>query len=127
MCGRVFHSMAYKCKGKSASYFVRFVTSVGRLGYARILLFVSIRGNGFAVVQLFRPKFSGLFENVTSYPTALVEQLSRSYLGNGFVHLEQTEEVSVLPTGFIKNRIIFIPNNGLTSYASNELNSYQHD
>ncbi|XP_066935956.1 uncharacterized protein [Clytia hemisphaerica] len=122
---RMFHSLAYKRKGQSASY-LAIINSNGKKLFGKILVFLSVHSFGFAMVQLFEKTQNRLFDN--AYADENVAELVReNILGCGFIPLKLTKDIVLVRGAELSKRFLFVTNNEKTGFASEELYSYQHD
>ena len=124
--GVTYHSLNYKRKGSSGSYFVRMnVNDQEKYGIA--IVFVSDATESHVLLRLFEILPNMLFNDVEYINEDVSQFINDGILDHGFTHLKITNNYELIKCAYLSNRFIYVPINDSHGYATLELSSYQHD
>lgn len=126
---QIFHSVAYKRKGKSCSYIVKFQEGdEDEFGIVQYYLFV--RNTGFAVIWKFEKKGNICSFGLEEQDDTMVKSfIDKNILGKQFQAVKETSSCTYVPCCDIVCRCVFVPSasDGVSGYVSPVLRHYQHD
>ena len=130
MNGVVYHSLSYKRRGKSCSYFVEYVTdsddTITRFGI--ILCFAIIENEVFCLIQRFLQTNLNLYDGIRNLMSdKLQNYVDNQKLGKHFIHVTKIFEFDIINASSLVRRVIFVPSDDNSGFLSRELFSYQHD
>lgn len=127
--GQVFHSLAYKRKGKSCSYIIQFQED-GKDEFGIVQYFLLARNNGFAVIQKFEKKGSICSSELEEQDDPMVKSfIEKDILGKHFQAVKEGSSDICIPCCDIVCRCVFVSSEsaGISGYVSPVLKYYQHD
>ena len=125
----IFHSVAYKRRGKSCSYIVKFQES-NEDEFGIIEYYLLVRNTGFAVIRKFEKKGSICSFGLEEQDDEMVKSFIDSHiLGKQFQAVKEVGLCSYVPCCNIICRCVFVPSpsDGVSGYVSPVLRHYQHD
>lgn len=126
---QVFHSMAYKRKGKSCSYIVQFKEG-GIDEYGIVQYYLLIRNTGIAVISKFEKKGNICSFDLEEQIDPMIKSfIDRDILGKHFQAVKETSLLTFISCSDIVCRCVCVPSAsaGVSGYVSPVLKHYQHD
>ena len=128
---QVYHSLAYKRKGKSCSYLVQYQSqTLHNLKYGKILSYLVVHGVPLAAIQCFQHGTRSIMSGLQDPEDELVKAFNdRNLLGKPFVSVNESDEIDVTPCTNILRRCIFVPcsEGAVLGYLCPVLKNYEHD
>ena len=126
--GNVYHSLAYRYRRESNSFTVTFNNGRAKQ-YGKIIFFVKRADTCVMMIKLMQRTpvklYNAEFEGILN---ADVDQFIRnSELGSGFVNLIESDNYLEVPVFDLIGRMFLVSDENGGWWASNILNSYQHD
>ena len=128
---QVYHSTAYRRKGKSCSYLIQYTLERSHiLKYGKILLYLVVAGVPFAAVQCFQRSSRNIMSGLPDPKDDLLKAFNeRNALGKPFVAVNESHITEVTRCINIRRRCIFVPCSeiDISGYLCPVLKNYEHD
>ena len=127
---QVYHSLAYKRKGKSCSYLVQYQSETSHdLKYGKIILYMIVHGAPLAAVQCFQHGSRSIMSGLQDPEDELMKTFNdRNLLGKPFVSVNESDEIDITPCKNIRRRCILVPcsEGAVLGYLCPVLKNYEH-
>lgn len=128
---QMFHSVAYKRKGKSCSYMyvVKFLEN-NEDEFGIIEYYLLVRNTGFAVIRKFEKRGNICSFRLEEQDDGMVKSfIDNHILGKQFQAVREAALCTYVPCCNIVCRCVFVPSfsDGMSGYISPVLRHYQHD
>ena len=127
--GQIFHSLAYKRRGKSCSYIVEF-RQCGNTQYGTVNYYLLARNTGYAVISMFQKQGNICSFGPEKQDDSMISLfIEKGILGKHFQAVKETPGTACIDCSDIVRRCVFVPyaGNGVCGFLSPVLRHYQHD
>lgn len=126
---QIFHSTAYKRKGKSCSYIIQFQEGGGN-EYGIVQYYLLVRNTGIAVIYKYERKGNICSFELEDQDDPMIKSfIDRDLLGKHFQAVKEKMSLTCISCSDIVCRCVFVPSAsaGISGYVSPVLRHYQHD